>query len=300
MEKDLFLTLLSLHLSEGDMPKDEVDRRIKYFDSHLSSLSEEECAKKIEELGGDKKVAEKLLKDYRRAVAKSAEQPAEEATIVATPDETPKKADDAEKKESAEVNVNDTSKKENDINNLLNEDDDSDVKRVPSEKSQPKPRNNPQKKNTAKKAPAKKSPKSSKAKKEITPFTIGLIILSPVILFFLLIIATLLASLFVAVAGLILCSAALLVLITAAGTAFALVAMIYGITQLGVTMPAGIYEIGIGIAAGGITMLVGILLYNFVVRLAPFLFKKLVVLVKFVIAQLKRLYESAKGAFDKI
>ncbi len=284
MEKDLFLTLLSLHLSEGDMPKDEVDRRIRYFDNHLSSLSEEECARKIQELGGDKKLAEKLLQDYRRASASSAKEPAAKPEDVS--------GENIQK-------TNNAVKKENDISKLL-EDDGGDVKRAVNKKThtntQPSMKNKaPQKKNTAKK-PAKKETQ----KKEITPFTIGLIILSPVILFFLLIIACALASLFVAVAGLIALCSALLVLITAAGTAFALVAIIYGITQLGTSAPAGIYEIGIGIVCGGLTMLIGILLYNFVVRLAPFLFKKLIVLVKFVIAQLKRLYEYAKGAFNNI
>lgn len=295
MEKDLFLTLLSLHLSEGDMPKDEVDKRVRYFDSHLSSLSESECAKKIEELGGDKKLAEKLLKDYRRTTAAAAKE------SVGSDEGKTKQITEEKVCQKPIADKTDKQEKEKDINKLL-EDDDSDVKRVPSKKPQPKtgaeakPKNQPQKGNAK---PQQKQSKEKK-KKEITPFTIGLIILSPVILFCLILIATLLASLFVAVAALIACSAALLVLLTAAGTAFSLVAIIYGITQLGTSTPAGIYEIGIGIVCGGVTMLVGILLYNFIVRLAPFLFKKLVVLVKFVIEQLKRLYEYAKGAFSKI
>lgn len=282
MEKDLFLTLLALHLSEGDMPKEEVDKRVKYFDNHLSGLSKSECEKKIDELGRDKKVAATLLRDYRKAMG-----------ITEKPEITPE--------ESIEVTQKDIKieEKGQDINELLDEDDDSDVKTVLPKKA----------KNTARpvsdKAPAKEKPqqaknKPAKGKKEgMSSFTIGLIILSPIILICLLIIAAALASLFVAVAGLVALCGAVLVLFTAIGTAFSIVAIIYGITQIGTVTPAGIYEIGIGILCGGITMLVGILLYNFIVRLAPFIYKKLVVLVKFVIAQLKRLYEYAKGVFDK-
>lgn len=281
MEKDVFLTLLSLHLSEGDMPKDEVDKRVKYFDNHLSELSKNECEKKIDELGGDKKVAAKLLSDYRKS--KGISQKPDEELVQQTAD-IPKTEPVEEKKQN--------------ISELLDEDDDSDVKTELPKKAKNTVKPVPHPANEKKAKPSNNGGTEKKGDKKST-FNVGLILLSPIILICLLIIACALASLFVAVAVAVVLCAAALVLFTALGTAFSVVAIIYGITQIGTLTPAGIYEIGIGILCGGVTMLVGILLYNLIVRLAPFVYKKLVVLVKFVIKQLKRLYEYAKGVFDK-
>ena len=172
MEKDLFLTLLSLHLSEGDMPKDEVDKRVKYFDSHLSQLSKEECEKKIDELGRDEKVAAKLLSDYRKAKGISQN----------TSKEPVQQADDTKKSVQTE-------EKGQNITELLEEDDDSDVKTELPKKAKntvtPVPHTTKQKK-------AKLSADAGNAKKKerTSSFNIGLILLSPIILICLLIIAT--------------------------------------------------------------------------------------------------------------
>lgn len=285
MDKELFLTSLSLRLSEGDMPKEEINKRIKYFDSHLSKLSKEDCEKKIAELGGDAAVAEKLISDYRKAIDNGAEKPSE--TFDSASDKMP-----TEKNET----------KKSSVSELLDEED---VKKAPAEnKKKPSDKNN-----STSRAPSRVqgaqnhaagNRKPMKKSQNNKSFIIGMIILSPVILACLLIIAALLLSLFALVAFSAVACAVLLILIAAVGTAFSLVSIIYGITQLGTLAPAGMYEIGMGIVCGGITMLAGILLYNFILHLVPFLFKKLVVLVKFVIKQLKRLYEYLKGVFAKI
>lgn len=285
MDKELFLTSLSLRLSEGGMPKDEIDKRIKYFDSHLSKLSAADCEQKISELGGDGAVAEKLISDYRHATEgdKAEEKPAPEAeeTAVVTPAEDGKKSS---------------------VSELL-EQDDEDVKKSTNDRKQ----NTASTSRSTSRAPSKvQGEKAHNAHHTVKKgdnnkrFIIGMIILSPVILVCILVIAALLLSLFALVAASAAACAVALILIAALGTAFALVSIIYGITQLGTLAPAGLYEIGMGIVCGGITMLAGILLYNFIVRLVPFLFKKLVVLVKFVFKQLVRLYEYLKGVFAKI
>ncbi len=268
LEKDLFLTSLALHLSEGGMPKDEVDKRVKYFNEKLSELSSEACEEKIKQLGGDAALAEKLLSDYRKA---------QTTTIPSVPkNDKPKKG----------------------VEELLEEDDDSDVKTAPPKRRKPT--------DGVKRAPSNISegtkPKTKHSKydeKKLQQFKILTWVLSPIILILLAVIFGLWAFLFVAVAAAALFCAVTLVIASAGGTAFALVSIIYGITQLGSVMPAGLYEIGMGIVCAGATMFSGILLYNFIVRLVPFIYKKLMVLVKFIVKQLKRLYAYAKGAFCK-
>ena len=284
MDKELFLTSLSLRLSEGDMPKDEINKRIKYFDSHLSKLSKEDCERKIAELGGDAAVAEKLISDYRKAMENGAEKPSE--TFDSSSDKLPTEKNEVKKSSVAELLDEDDVKKSHLDNKKKTSDKANSTSRAPSKVQGAQAHQGSHR-------PVKKNQNNKS-------FIIGMVILSPVILACLLIIAALLLSLFAIVAFSAVACAVLLVLIAAAGTAFSLVSIIYGITQLGTLAPAGMYEIGMGIVCGGITMLSGILLYNFIIHLVPFLFKKLVVLVKFVIKQLKRLYEYLKGVFAKI
>lgn len=68
----------------------------------------------------------------------------------------------------------------------------------------------------------------------------------------------------------------LLAAITVVGSAFSLIAVIYGVTQLFSAVPVGMYEIGVGIASAGITMLAGILIYNADVRAMPYAIKYLI------------------------
>ena len=67
-----------------------------------------------------------------------------------------------------------------------------------------------------------------------------------------------------------------LVVWVAAGSLVALVAVIYGISQLFIVVPIGMFELGLGIAAIGLTMFVGILMYNIAVRLLPFLLRQFI------------------------
>lgn len=75
--------------------------------------------------------------------------------------------------------------------------------------------------------------------------------------------------------------------LAAIGTAFTLVSIIYGITQLGSAAPIGIYEIGIGIMSAGIALGACILIYNLLVRIMPYTFKYLVRLSTYLLYRLK-------------
>ena len=91
-----------------------------------------------------------------------------------------------------------------------------------------------------------------------------------------------------------------LVAVAAAGTAFTLVALIYGIVQLLSTLPVGLFELGIGVTAGGIVLFCSILLYNLGVRLLPFTMKKLARFMGWTIKRGKILFIYLKGACAKL
>ena len=75
--------------------------------------------------------------------------------------------------------------------------------------------------------------------------------------------------------------------LSAVGTAFTLVSIIYGITQLGSALPVALYEIGIGIMSAGIAIGACILIYNFLVRVMPYTFKYLVHFSTYLLYRLK-------------
>jgi len=81
----------------------------------------------------------------------------------------------------------------------------------------------------------------------------------------------------------------------AVGSLIALVAVIYGISQLFLVLPVGMFELGLGVAAIGITMFVGILMYNIAVRLLPFLLRKFIGFQSVFRVFLQDLYYYVKG-----
>ncbi|MCQ2432280.1 MAG: hypothetical protein MJ175_06725 [Clostridia bacterium] len=117
----------------------------------------------------------------------------------------------------------------------------------------------------------------------------------PFVILLLLAFALLSAGIIVGIiAGIIACII-LLVGEVALGAAISLVGVIYGISQLFLTMPIGLFELGIGICAIGITMFAGILIYNIAVRLLPFLLKQFIRFLKFFRSFLVDLYYYVKG-----
>lgn len=107
------------------------------------------------------------------------------------------------------------------------------------------------------------------------------------------------AALWAAISAVIIGAIAALVGLVTIGCAASLIGIIYGISQLFVSVPVGLYEIGIATVIAGVVMFIGILLYNFAVRLMPILSKLVFKLFKFTLAKLKVLFnylrrESAK------
>lgn len=86
-----------------------------------------------------------------------------------------------------------------------------------------------------------------------------------------------------------------LVVWVAAGSLVALVAVIYGVSQLFIVVPIGMFELGLGVAAIGITMFVGILMYNIAVRLLPFLLRQFIRFQSVFKGFLQDLYYYVKG-----
>ncbi len=119
------------------------------------------------------------------------------------------------------------------------------------------------------------------------PFTLALALAGAAVF------AALILLLVLSIAGL----TALLIAVAVAGTALALVGVIYGAIQIfSGAAPAGLYEIGTGLMIAGGTMLAGILLYNAAVRFAPYLIRKTAQLIAFTVRALKKLFVKIKGA----
>lgn len=86
-----------------------------------------------------------------------------------------------------------------------------------------------------------------------------------------------------------------LVVWVAVGSLVALVAVIYGVSQLFIVMPIGMFELGLGVAAIGVTMFIGILMYNIAVRLLPFLLRQFIRFQSVFKGFLQDLYYYVKG-----
>ncbi len=98
---------------------------------------------------------------------------------------------------------------------------------------------------------------------------------------------TLFAAAFAILAAAIVAMLALLILVTVVGTAYSLISIVYGITQLFSAAPIGLYEIGIGIASVGLTLIAGIAVYNAAVRYMPYSIKYLLLFFTYVIDRVK-------------
>ena len=99
--------------------------------------------------------------------------------------------------------------------------------------------------------------------------------------------AALFAAAFAVLAAAIAAMLVLLIAVTVVGTAYSLISIVYGITQLFSVAPIGLYEIGIGIASVGLTMIAGIAVYNAAVRYMPYSIKYLLLFFTYVIDRAK-------------
>lgn len=126
--------------------------------------------------------------------------------------------------------------------------------------------------------------------KGMTIFWVGLLLTLPITLALLAIPVAFFAALFGVLIGLIIVGIAAMVALAGAGALLALVAIIYGITQLFSFTTAGIYEISLGVIVIGLALAAAVLFYNFSVRFVPWLIRKTAVFCRFVFGKLKTLF----------
>ena len=131
-------------------------------------------------------------------------------------------------------------------------------------------------------------------------FWIAFACLSPLLLFFLLVYFGFFAALYVAVALAIVFCVIVLVLLVAAGSAVALIGLVYGVIRLFSIPAEGLYEIGLAIIIIGLVMLFGVLIYNLALRVLPLLFRQIKRLFLFTFDKLKALYYYLKKECYKL
>lgn len=117
-------------------------------------------------------------------------------------------------------------------------------------------------------------------------FFLTLPITIPIIAIIFAIFFVVIASMAVLIVGLIVS----LIGIVAAGSALALVGIVYGVTQTFSTLPIGLYEIGLGILIGGTAMFSGIIVYNIAVRFLPFAIRYVIRFMKYSAKRIKYLF----------
>lgn len=89
--------------------------------------------------------------------------------------------------------------------------------------------------------------------------------------------------------------------IVVAGTAYAVLGLIFGIIEAFSGNPAAaLFEVGLALCVGGIVMFVGIWVYNFAIRFIPFIIKKLGVLLILIFKLFKNALIKLKALCRKI
>ncbi len=126
-------------------------------------------------------------------------------------------------------------------------------------------------------------------------FIILFLVSLPFVLVFLAAFTILSAAVIVAISALIALCIAVLVAEIAIGSVIALIGLIYGASQVFLSLPIGLFELGLGVVVIGVTMFVGILTYNFAVRFLPFLLRQYIRFIKFFRRFIQDLYYYLKG-----
>ena len=126
-------------------------------------------------------------------------------------------------------------------------------------------------------------------------FIILFLVSLPFVLAFLAVFTLFSAAVIVTISALIVLCIGVLVAEIAVGSVIALIGLIYGASQIFLSLPVGLFEIGLGVVVIGITMFVGILTYNFAVRFLPFLLRQYIRFTKFFRRFLQDLYYYLKG-----
>ncbi len=141
----------------------------------------------------------------------------------------------------------------------------------------------------------------SDAKTASLIFTILTVLALPLIITAALASVSLLASLYLVLAAVIIGIILAIFVVVCAGSLTSLIALLYGATQVMQTPRyVGIHELGIALIAAGGTLLVSVILYNIAVRLIPWILTKAAVIFKFAVLGVKRLAEKVRKGCEKL
>lgn len=104
----------------------------------------------------------------------------------------------------------------------------------------------------------------------------------------------------VSVAALIVGCFILLCGIVIAASLACLVSLIYGVTQMFVSLGIGLYEIGVGVVVCGLAMVASVLVYLLATRVLPYLMRQLVAFNRHTLGQLPGLMERAREECNRL
>lgn len=266
MDKQSILIMLGSYLDEYGVPEDEILKNVKMFERYLSSLTPEEYKKEVENVDVE------LIANNIYGLIQKKSSPSKEIKkdmfedIPITEDEEFSNIYPIENKPKTEL----TSKT---------------VKMIPVQYEQVK---NPQPIDleALDDIPAEELPYVRGTPAFWAIFILTLPLTLPIIVAIFAVFFAVITSLAVLIVSLI----GTLIGIVAAGSALALIGIVYGVTQTFSTLPVGLYEMGLGVLIGGVAMFTGILIYNFAVRFLPFAIKHIIVFMKFTIKKIKYLF----------
>ncbi len=139
------------------------------------------------------------------------------------------------------------------------------------------------------------SPDAEPSAKGMILFWVGLFLTLPITLAIAVAMFGAFGAIFVVLAALIVVSIIAVIALVSAGSVSALVAVVFGLTQLfhigeDSSVIAGIYEIGLGVMVAGIVLFFSVLLYNFAIRFLPWVISKVGVFLKFLCRKIKDLF----------
>ena len=275
MDKQSILIMLGSNLDRYGVPEEEIMKNVKMFERYLNSLTPEEYKKEVENIDIDL-ISENIFKLIEKKAMKTGIIP---------------KVTSANEDIFADMGIDNTlpqqvqpEKPQKPVSK--NELPAKNMKMVPVEYEQVKKMPPPIDFDSLDEIPVEELPQVKGTPTFWVIFLLTLPITVPILLAVFAIFFSAIAAMAVLIVGLILS----LIAIVAAGSALALIGIVYGVTQTFSTLPIGLYEIGLGITIGGTAMLSGILIYNFAVRFLPFAIKHTITFLKFVIKKIKYLF----------
>ena len=88
--------------------------------------------------------------------------------------------------------------------------------------------------------------------------------------------------------------------IVIAASLASLVSLIYGVTQMFVSLGIGIYEIGLGVVVCGLAMITSVLVYLLATRVLPYLLRQLMAFNRHTLGQLPTIMNRAREECNRL